>query len=483
MAEQNEAKPLRLRKDGTAWGKKTEHEPTSLTERGIQAKKPPKTGQLVQFDTGQKGLVFKVGHGGGKSFSVVYYPEGRPKYFKLGNYHPDGVGDEDYPDPTKTLERPKDLKLAGARRAALLFRSNPQAFLNPKAPSVISTFKVVAERFLAEEAVDYISKPELERCLRKYVFPKLGDVPVAAIRRGDVMELRTDIVAGIRATKRNSAIPITGERQADAATGIIRSVLLWWEDASKDDYVCPLKPKRKTRRRAGSQRVAGKRRKGRTRILAADEIKLIWKAAGQLGLYGSMVKLLLLSGQRREKVSSARWRDFQDNVWTIAVEHEFEKGNGGMLKLPPFAMSVLSAIPKVDGCSFVFPGRYAGRVPQPRSGRNHTLSDKPFNSFSQGAADLRKLLPANMARWTLHDLRRTARSIMTDLRVDDRTAEMVLGHAIEGVEETYNLSEYSEQKFEALAKLAGYVQNLVEPESEKAGRKPRNSKATVAPTR
>jgi hypothetical protein len=54
---------------------------------------------------------------------------------------------------------------------------------------------------------------------------------------------------------------------------------------------------------------------------------------------------------------------------------------------------------------------------------------------------------------------------MTDLRIDDRVAEQVVGHAIEGIEGVYNMSEYFEQKAEAIATLAGYIQNLVDPPS------------------
>ena len=73
---------------------------------------------------------------------------------------------------------------------------------------------------------------------------------------------------------------------------------------------------------------------------------------------------------------------------------------------------------------------------------------------------------------------------MTDLRIDDRIAEQVLGHAIEGVEGVYNLSLYFEQKAEALARVAGYIQQIVEPTPANvvalAARKVRSSEAASA---
>jgi hypothetical protein len=128
MTEQQQAKPPRLKKDGTPWAKKTEHEPTSLTERGVERIKPPKKGHIVKFDTAQRGLMFRVSYGGGKSFSVVHYPEGKPKFFKLGNFNPDGVGADDYPDVAKGATPPKDLTLAGDRvRAADPEPANPNS--------------------------------------------------------------------------------------------------------------------------------------------------------------------------------------------------------------------------------------------------------------------------------------------------------------------------------------------------------------------
>jgi integrase len=90
--------------------------------------------------------------------------------------------------------------------------------------------------------------------------------------------------------------------------------------------------------------------------------------------------------------------------------------------------------------------------------------DKPFNSFSQAKAEIDRKLPADMPRWTLHDLRRTARTIMSDLNIADRVAEQVLGHAVQGVEKVYNRSQYLEQKADALLRLAGHISQLVNPQ-------------------
>lgn len=417
-----------------------------LTEEACNRLKPTAGKQVEYLDAVLPGLMLRVSYGGAKTFIAIYYVNHRTKTFKLGRYHPDGA--VAFPDPESGEEWPRDLTLAGARDAARKFFAKPSAFLSPKSHGLAkATFKVVAEAYLERHAAGFRSKVELERCLKKYVYPELGEKPFRGIRRSEVIALRSDISDN------------HGARMAETVFGIVRGVMRWFEaEGDDDDYVCPIKARR--------QKAAPKSK--RKRVLGLEEIKLVWAAAGKLGPYGALVRLLLLTAQRREKVATMRWADLDGNVWTIPAEDR-EKGNAGVLRLPPLAMAILKDVPKIAECSYVFAGRYG---------------DKPLNSFSQGAEDIRKLLPSTMPRWTLHDLRRTARTLMTDLRIDDRIAEQVLGHTIDGVESVYNLSQYFEQKAEAIAKLAGYIQQLVEPAPINvvaiAGRKARTAVKKVA---
>jgi integrase len=68
-----------------------------------------------------------------------------------------------------------------------------------------------------------------------------------------------------------------------------------------------------------------------------------------------------------------------------------------------------------------------------------------------------------MPGWTLHDLRRTARSLMSRADVRPDIAEKVLGHAVAGVEGVYDRHGYDSEKAAALAKLATLVDSIVSP--------------------
>jgi integrase len=72
-------------------------------------------------------------------------------------------------------------------------------------------------------------------------------------------------------------------------------------------------------------------------------------------------------------------------------------------------------------------------------------------------ADLR----ANV--WTIHDLRRTARSLMSRAGVRSDIAERVMGHAIMGVEGVYDRHSYTDEKADALQRLSGLIEQILNP--------------------
>ena len=98
----------------------------------------------------------------------------------------------------------------------------------------------------------------------------------------------------------------------------------------------------------------------RTRILNDDEIRAIWKAAEANGTFGALVRLLLLTGQRRTTVASMRWEDVSvDGTWTIRAASR-QKGTAGELVLPQQAIEIIRAQPRFASSPYVLAGRYHG---------------------------------------------------------------------------------------------------------------------------
>jgi integrase len=96
---------------------------------------------------------------------------------------------------------------------------------------------------------------------------------------------------------------------------------------------------------------------------------------------------------------------------------------------------------------------------------------KPFSGFSKAKklldAEIAKIRKAagrkKMPQWQLHDLRRTARSLMSRAGVESDHAERAMGHVIGGVRETYDRHEYLNEKRAAFEALAGLVNVILNP--------------------
>jgi integrase len=195
------------------------------------------------------------------------------------------------------------------------------------------------------------------------------------------------------------------------------------------------------------------RERKRARILSDDEIRQLWNAAPEVHpSFGALVKMLVLTGQRLRKVARMRWDDLKAGTWTMPAEKR-EKGTGGNLALPKVALEIIDQQPRIAGNPHVFPARGKG----------------PFNSFSQRKEELdqklREVLP-DMTPWVFHDLRRTARSLMSRAGVRPDIAERVLGHAIAGVEGVYDRHSYDVEKADALNRLAHLVDAILSPPAD-----------------
>jgi integrase len=266
---------------------------------------------------------------------------------------------------------------------------------------------------------------EMRRLLEKHVIPVWGERAFAEIRRSDIARL-LDAVEDKH-----------GPWIADAVLSTLRAVASWYA-TRHDTYVPPFTK--------NMRRVPPQDRK-RSRILFDDELRRVWLAAeAENSVFGKFLMLLLLTTQRREKVATLKWDAISpDGVWTIRTESAREKGHAGSLKLPKLAMQIIRSLPRFASNEYVFAGR------RPR---------EPITGF----APLHTAFKARCGvdGWSLMDLRRTARSLLsrTDVRPD--IAERCLGHAVGGaIAQTYDRHDYRDEMGSALAKLAALIETIV----------------------
>jgi len=170
-----------------------------------------------------------------------------------------------------------------------------------------------------------------------------------------------------------------------------------------------------------------------------------------------VVKLLLLTTQRRDKVIAMKWSDIEGGIWTVPQGHR-EKPTGGALPLPQLALDIIEAQPQLASSVYVFPA-YRGQGHLAAAGvLKRGLDDK----LAKLGWDKIARKPGVESGWTLHDLRRTARTLLSELKIDREDSERCLGHKIgSSIEQTYDLHQYSDEKRRALAALAFYIERVI----------------------
>lgn len=380
----------------------------TLSDNGVTALKP-RAKRYAYPDPELRGHYIRVQTSGAKSYvAVARDPSGKQVWATVGDASLIKIDEA----------REKARKLVRAISAGE-DRSGPQSYRKVSD----EWFK----RHVEKKDRKLRSGLNIRRYLDKHILPAWGGRDFATIKRTDVATLLDKV-------EDNS-----GPVAADLTLSIIRSISNWY--ATRDDnYVSPV---------VRGMRRSNPKERARDRILSDDEIRAVWKAAEANGTFGAFVRLALLTGQRKDKIASMEWAHLDGAVWHIPST-EREKGNAGDLKLPAAATEIIEQRSRFASNPYVLVGRGGGH----------------FNGFSvsKEAFDAKVRIP----HWTIHDLRRTSRSLMSRAGVRPHIAERVMGHAIAGVEGVYDRHEYRDEKGDALLVLANTIRDIVSPPPKNA---------------
>jgi integrase len=382
----------------------------TLTDRGVAALKPRPGQRFAHPDPELRGHYVRVTPAGAKSFAAVTRdPHGRQIWATIG------------PTDRYTIEAAREL----AREAIKRIHAGLPAFEEPSPRP--ATFKDVAELWMARHVRGngLLSTRQITRHLNAHIYPTWAGRPFLDIRRSDVAALLDRVQDD------------HGARAADAVLATVRAIMNWYATRA-DDYTPPVV--------RGMQRLSA-RGQARARILDDDELRAFWAATESAGPFNAILRLCLLTAQRSRKISTMKWADVSpDGIWTIPTAAR-EKTTAGMLKLPQAALDIIRAQPQLGDNPHVFASRYR---------------DGPFDSFGPAMMKFRRKLP-DMPPWTVHDLRRTARSLMSRAGVTPDLAERTLGHSIPGIRGVYDRHSFADEKADALARLAAVIDGIVCP--------------------
>ena len=281
------------------------------------------------------------------------------------------------------------------------------------------TLEFVAREYFRREGRRIRTMADREATFERLVFPKLGAQPINEIRRVDLNRL-FDQIEDQR-----------GPAMADQTLAFL-SRLFNWHAARSDDFSNPIV--------RGMRRIqAGTR--ARSRILSDEELRAVWSAAGAApGSFSSLVKFILLTATRRNEAAHATWDEISGDVWMIPAQR-YKTGKDMLVPLSEAAQAVLAEVPRIGQFVFSYDGR------------------RPITSLSRPKRALDKA--CGVTGWRIHDLRRTARSLMSKAGVPADHAERAIGHVIGGVRGTYDRYAYRDEKAAAFEKLAKLVASVI----------------------
>jgi integrase len=189
----------------------------------------------------------------------------------------------------------------------------------------------------------------------------------------------------------------------------------------------------------------GKMLQSRDRVLIDAELAAVWRAATDDD-FGKIVKLLILTGCRRDEISALRWDEINGSGMTISAARSKNRRPHSLI-LPPMAMEILASVPRRG--EYVF-------------GKN----GKGFARWSFWKEKLDERLLGQMSGdWRLHDLRRSPQTGMAEIGIAPHIVEAVLNHVSGhkgGVAGVYNRAGYTEPMRVALQRWADHIAAIVE---------------------
>jgi integrase len=371
---------------------------------------PEKGDRTIYWDESRPGFGLMVTSNGHRSFVVQYRNE-------RGN--------------SRRMSLKDGLSLTAARQEATVILGDvakggdPLAAKRKAAGKGGNTLRDVAEAYFNRDGKQLRSLKQRRRVFDRLIFPKFGNREIEDIKRSEIVKLLDEIE------------DCSGPRMAHLTLAYLSKLFNWC--ASRDDnFRSPIV--------RGMGRINAKER-ARSRVLSDDELRAVWAAAeGSASLFDRYAQFLLLTGCRRTEAARMTKAELAGADWLIPGARTKSKVDH-LLPLSQAALDILAGLPQLgppNGFVFTHDG------------------ERSFGNFTRGKGDLQKR--SGTAGWSIHDLRRTARTLMTRAGVPSDHAERTLGHALGGVRATYDRHSFHREKQAALVALAAQIDRIVNPQ-------------------
>jgi integrase len=374
-----------------------------FTDSFIRSLKPA-TRPFAVWDLRQPGLAVMVQPSGHRAFKFVYSFHSRPRWYHIGN---------------------AVIPVADARRLAAGVLLKVVEGKDPAAEKKADRGGTFAD--LARGYVEGYAKKknkswsQADYLVRRNLIPKWGKLPATSISRADVKAMMTRIAA-----------PTVANQTLAAASAIFS-----W--AIRED-ILKINPCQQVERHATTSR---------ERILSDSEIPLFWSAADDV-FEGTLLKMILLTGQRPGEVRHMRTEHIKDGWWEMPGKPDpalhwpgTKNGANHRVWLPTAAQTLLMT---QDANGLVFEGARGKAI---------------------GAGKLAQVMQCvctklGVERATPHDLRRTHGTTVTALGFGRDAMNRIQNHKEGGIASVYDRHQYADENKRIMESVAAHIMALVE---------------------
>jgi integrase len=353
-----------------------------------------------------------------------------------------------------------DISLADARATALGLRGDVSkkidiaeevrkreeaARARSDAKRNVFTVSKLAEEFFKRKISGHVKHPQVVRArIDKDIGPNIGHLPVKSVRPRDIRAMLDAVVERGAPTIANDVLRVTRRIFNEA----IKDGVIEYNPAAAFDNTD-----------------AGGDEEARSRALSRDELVQFFEAMRKTRGFSvenaDTFKLLLLLAVRKGELVGAPLAEFDLDkaLWKLPANRT-KTGAGIDIPLPKEAVKVLRKL--------IERGNHSKYLLPARKSQDRMLPHIHENTLNVALSKVRREMPG-VETFTIHDLRRTARTHLGKLKVAPHVAEKCLNHKVKGVEGTYDRHDYFDERRDALAKWARFVEDCEagKPEARK----------------
>jgi integrase len=393
-----------------------------ITKRSVEALKP---GDTIT-DTKIEGFRARCFPSGVISYELRYRLPGGPQKFKsIGRHGENGF--------TVDEARSEAEKLRGDVARG----RDPKAERERAHKRATRTVNTVLDDYLKRDVRQrgLRSGDEIERTFKRLVRPAIGECSIYDIKKSDVVDLLDHIGED------------NGKSMARHVYTYLGMAFSWYAGRGDDDFKSPMD-------RGMTKSLRTKPDSGRA--LTDEELRDLFTALDRLAElnpespWPGFVRTLLFTSMRVNTVAKAHRKEIEGDGWIIPGDRT-KHGLKHLVPMTPMLQKLFGNRP-----GFLF---------------STTDGAKPVSGFSKFKTRLDAEIAAirkadsrpDMADWTWHDLRRTARTLMSRGGVESDHAERVLGHVIGGVRGKYDYHAFAKEKRQAMEVLAGQIKGALNP--------------------